>query len=131
MNPKIKDAVKQQLTELYARDGNRRRVFPTSIPLGFDYADTLSKLEKIYGQKVLLNLLNYQTRKSLDDIKKRRVIPNHIIGECLYSIYLDTFGENPPMLRIQKYGFDEVEQGASEEWKAYLNSLRRKPKAVR
>lgn len=69
--------------------------------VGFDYAQTVRKLNQIFTYEQIAKSVGYKNVNSVARIMNG-AIPSHIHGEALWALYIDTFGAKP-LFHIPKY----------------------------
>ena len=68
---------------------------------GFDYAGALRNLLKKMTYTELAGKIGYSSTGSITAVLKGHV-PSHVHGQAIWSLYLETFGEKPPMSDVQR-----------------------------
>lgn len=64
------------------------------IQAGFDYAQTLIELRKVFNYEEIAHRCGWDSKGSVTKVLKG-AIPAHPQGEALYILYFETFGKKP------------------------------------
>ena len=72
-----------------------RQLPPRPVAVGFDYGFAARRLRMVWQDWQILQYLGYDNRNSLYYLGKNT--PNHVVGERLYILYVETFHEKPPL----------------------------------
>ncbi len=68
--------------------------------VGFDYAQAVRQLTHRFTYRVLIEKLGYESKGTVYHLINGG-IPDHIHGEAIWALYVDTFGRKPPLLSNQ------------------------------
>lgn len=63
--------------------------------VGFDYAQAIRELNQKLTYEQIARAIGYVSKGSIRKILAVEMIPNHIAGEALWDLYVDTFGHKP------------------------------------
>ena len=75
-----------------------RELPPLPDKVGFNYRATMIELRSVYRDWQIAQYLGYREEKSIRNIAGgQKESPHHKTGECLYILYVETFGKKPPL----------------------------------
>ncbi len=77
-----------------------------TLSVGFDYALAMRKLNQRYTYLELADLLGYASSGSIHKLING-ALPNHPVGEAIWVLYRETFGEKPPHGENQARGLSQ------------------------
>lgn len=71
---------------------------PLFEQVGFDYSKAVRELTHKMSYRILIEKLGYESKGTIYHLIKGG-IPDHIHGEAIWALYLETFGRKPPLLK--------------------------------
>lgn len=82
------------------------RLRPIHEEVGFDYAQTVRELNRVWTYDQIAECCGYESPRSVRNLLDLNpangpVIPSHRAGEALWAMYVETFGRRPPMHKGQ------------------------------
>lgn len=82
------------------------RLRPIHEEVGFDYAQTVRELNRLFTYEQIAECCGYDSPRSVRNLLEpnlagESVVPSHRAGEALWAMYVETFGRRPPMQKGQ------------------------------
>lgn len=71
---------------------------PIHEEVGFDYAAALLRIRAVLTYEEIAEAIGYESKGGVSNILKGKT-PSHTRGEAIWALYLELFGERPPMRR--------------------------------
>jgi hypothetical protein len=82
------------------------RLRPIHEEVGFNYAQTVRELNRIFTYEQIAECCGYESSRSVRNLLELNpsgepVVPSHRAGEALWAMYVEAFGRRPPTQKRQ------------------------------
>jgi len=74
------------------------------VPVGFDYARAILEIRQFHTYDQIAEFCGFTDKAIVSRIASGKEIPRHPQGEALWVLYVNEFGQKPPMPKEKAVG---------------------------